>query len=46
MTTLAIPVPPLYYAWRNLFIANPPLGIAMGAVAIVGYSIYEGVRKK
>lgn len=45
MATLAIPIAPLAYAWKNSVISNHPPGIA-GAVAIVGYSIYEGVRKK
>jgi hypothetical protein len=46
MTLFALPVAPLAYAWKNLMIVNPVAGIAVGAVAIVGYAIYEETKKK
>lgn len=30
----------------TLFVANPVAGVAVSAAALVGYAIYEGVRKK
>lgn len=46
MMTLAIPLAPLAYALKSLVIANPPLGLVVGAAAMIGYSIYEDSRKK
>ena len=46
MTILAIPVGPLAHGLKALFVANPVAGVAVGAVALVGYAIYEGTRKK
>ena len=46
MMTLAIPLAPLAYALKSLVIANPPLGMVVGAAAMIGYSIYEESRKK
>ena len=45
MTILAIPLAPLAYAWKGLLVANPIVGVAVGAVAIVGYAIYEENKK-
>ena len=45
MTFLAIPIAPLAYAWKGLFLANPIVGIAVGATAVIGYAIYEETRK-
>lgn len=46
MTFLTLPIAPLAYAWKSLFIANPVAGIVVGALAISGYAIYEEIRKK
>jgi len=46
MTSLAISIGPLAVAWKKLLIVNPPVGIAVGAVALVGYAIYEECQKK
>lgn len=46
MTLLAIPLAPLFYSWKALLVANPVVGVAVGAVAVVGYAIYEEVTKK
>jgi hypothetical protein len=46
MTLLALPLAPLAYAWKNLMIVNPIAGVVVGAVAIIGYGIYEETKKK
>lgn len=45
MTFLAIPIAPLAYAFKGLLVTNPILGIAVGATAVIGYTIYEETRK-
>lgn len=46
MTIFAIPVGAMARALKAIFVANPVAGVAVSAAALVGYAIYEGVRKK